>query len=523
MSRQSIIRSVEDYGKNEQGQESCGIIDLSPFKELIKKNCGLSFDEARAETLRTGILTRMSALGLASGVHYLDLLARAGDEFDKLVSLLTINETYFFREHGHLQLLTDHLVPGLLASKKANENIRIMSAGCSTGEEPYSIVMTLMEKYGDSARRLFTVLGVDIDSDAVKSARQGCYSGHSFRNFPEHLKGKYFDSPRPNVFRVKDIVSDQVEFCLLNLLSETYPDRLQGLDVIFYRNVSIYFEPEVQKSIFLNLSHLLKEDGYLIVSSTETLGHNIGVLSLVEIDNQFLYQKKVGVEIGNRRRESGHSSRPEPTARSLPFSKKPARPTFPRQGGTEPNSAGASQNTDTHERRGRGELFDEALSLARAKNYRDALNRIDEMIVQDTSFSKAYSLKASVLINLKQLDEAEQTCLICIGKEPWCLEAFLLLGMIAKIRDDDETAFKRFKEALYIQSSCWLAHFHIAEIHRLRGETNRAYREYEIVINLLKKGNAEDHGLTFFPLAFPIDQIVHLCNHNLVQLKRRMK
>jgi chemotaxis protein methyltransferase CheR len=135
----------------------------------------------------------------------------------------------------------------------------------------------------------------------------------------------------------------------------------------------------------------------------------------------------------------------------------------------------------------------------------------------------AYALKASVLINLKELEQAERICLTCIERDPWYLEAVLLLGMIEKIRNDCDAAFRRFKEALYIQSSCWLAHFYIADIHRLWGELDRARREYAIVISLLEKKDSEDHGLMFFPLSFPIEQIVHLCRHNLAQLERKPK
>ena len=500
-------------------------MDLSPFKDFIKGCCGLSFDETRAVTLETGIQERMSALGLISPVKYFKLLTLDHREFDHLVSLLTINETYFLREPGHFQLLSDSLAPRLLSSKKPNGKIRIMSAGCSTGEEPYSIVISLMEKYGNSFESLFSVIGIDIDNCAFDRARNAHYSGHSFRNFPDALKSKYFNAVAPNSFKIKDAVCNQVEFQLLNLLSDVYPESLKNLDVIFYRNVSIYFEPEVQKSIFSKLSDLLNDNGYLIVSSTETLPHNIGILSLIEIDNQFLYQKKpLSVDIGNRRKESaakrasGASVRPNPSARipaataGTPY---PARET--------PRLTSPAARTHVPERRESSELFDEALALAKGKHYHDAVTRLDALVEQSSAFIKAYTLKASVLINLKELDKAEQTCLSCIGLDPWCLEALLLLGMIAKIRSDDETAFKRFKEALYINSSCWLAHFYIAEIDRLRGELNSARREYEIVINLLKKGNIEDHGLTFFPLSFPIEQIVHLCNHNLTQLKRKLK
>ena len=177
--------------------------------------------------------------------------------------------------------------------------------------------------------------------------------------------------------------------------------------------------------------------------------------------------------------------------------------------------------TSGERRQDKHQLFDQALGYAKAKKYDDALRCLDDLIEQDAVFTKAYTLKGGVLINLKRLDEAERVCGQSIGIDQWCLEGYLLLGLIARMRSDDETARKRFKEALYIQSSCWLAHFYLAEIYRSRDEAASAYREYEIVIKLLQNGDIQDHGLAFFPLAFPADQITHLCKHNLTKLQKK--
>ena len=510
---------------------------FSPFKELIKGRCGLTFDEARTATLEDAIRQRMSRRGLTSAGAYLDCLSGDNDEFNSLVDLVTVNETYFYREPAHLRLLTDRIIPGLLATKKRGQKIRIMSAGCSTGEEPYSIVIALAEAHGDNAKALFTVIGADIDSGALKKAGLACYTRHSLRQFPEELKKKYFDQAGPNVSRLKDSVRVRAGFIPLNLMSPAYPNSLKDLDVIFYRNVSIYFEPDVQKAIFLKLSDLLNEDGYLIVSATETLSHNIGVMSLVEIDGQFIYRKKVNIDIGDRRRGPKAPTAAIPSGRDArgPFSAgnpgpigragqqaeviclAPAAKPVPVPGG----SVAQPPAERGPERREPRLLFNEALALARAKEFHASVERLDALIAMEPSFAGAYTLKASVLINLKDLETAERMCLAAIEADRWCLEAFLLLGMIAKIRGDEEAAMKWFKVALYIRSSCWLAHYYVADVCRLRGETEHACREYEIVVKLLGKGGIEDGGLTYFPLSFSIEQIVHLCNHNLLELRKK--
>ena len=504
-------------------------IDLTPFKNLIRERCGLCFEDARTASLSEGIRNRMEQRGIASYPKYLDCLISDRDEFQCLVNLLTVNETYFFREPLHLQLLTDHVIPELLSTKKTESKIRLVSAGCSTGEEPYSLVIAVMEKYGAAAKAFCTVIGADIDDDAVRKAEKGIYSTLSFRGLSEDLRERYFEPLPGNMYRIKDCIRDLVEFRKLNLLGDDYPSELSGTDVIFYRNVSIYFESDTQKHIFTKLAGLLNDNGYLFVSSTETFSHNIGVLSLVEIDGVFLYKKHVEILLDERRRPLAPKERTE-DGFSLPgrsFQVVRERPeqqsTLRCTGAAERKEVSTSVLTRSDDRRKDGPLFfDAVLSLAKEKRYEEALEKIESLIGQDPAFVKAYSLKAGILINMQRLEEAEAVCSKVIDRDLWYLEGYLLLGLISRIRNDEEGALKRFKEALYIQSSCWLAHFYLADIHASRGEVEKACREYEIVIKLLTRGDLADHGLTFFPLSFPAENMAHLCRHNLAELRRRL-
>lgn len=498
------------------------MMDLGPFKNLIKDKCGLYFDDSRVVKLSDGICARMSKVGIESQDRYLEHLLRDQDEFNDLVNLLTINETYFFREPAHLKLLVDRIVPEMLADKKPGEKIKILSAGCATGEEPYSLVMALLEKFGAGVRDSVRVIGADIDTEAVGKAIEGLFYGHSFRGFDDDLKEKYFERAASNQYKIRDVVKENVEFEKLNLLSDSYPEALRGTDVIFYRNVSIYFEPETQKNIFRNLAGLLNEKGYLFVSSTETLSHNIGILSLIELDGSFLYHKEIELSLEDRRKAALKNVGPQKNkyeikdagkfkAKAAVLPEKPNRPVQP----AAPKAQAPERRSDSHA------SFDEALALARDRKYEKALDCLDKLILQAPTFVKGHMLKAGILINMKRIEDAESACLKGIELDRLCLEGYLLLGLAAKIRNDEEMAMKRFKEALYIQSSCWLAHFYLAELYIVRGETEKACRAYEMASKILKKGGGNDHGLTFFPLSFSVDQIAHLCDHNLAKLRGR--
>lgn len=552
-------------------------MDLTPFKNLVKEKCGLVFEDEKSIILATGIHNRISQLGLGSPLDYFHYLLRDQEEFFHLVNLLTINETYFFRESIHLRVFSERLIPQLLKQRfeltgeeKERKKIKILSAGCSTGEEPYSLVITLIEKYGIGMRDFFSVIAVDIDTKAIQTAKKGIYGSKSFRNlapaaslklnfensnlkkFDDNLKSKYFKKIDDHQYEIRAFIKEMVDFQSFNLLSDFYPDTLQGIDIIFYRNVSIYFESLTQRRVFQKLSQILNEKGYLFMSSTETFLHNLGILSLIEVDGAFLYQKNVQLNVEERRksfsREQGirrgkwgvgnleASKKTEETGRlslfpysyastskilshSLPLeSPKSGENPVP-----EPQKTYVEKRKDSHLR------FNKALYLAKYKKYHEALTIVEELIEGEPPlerigafFSKAYTLKASILINLQQLEEAKKTCWKILEGNTWYLEGYLLLGLIAKIQNNEQEALRRFKEALYIQPSCWLAHFYLAEIYYIRGDRERACREYKIVMKLLEKGNLSAHGLTFFPLSFSTEQVIHLCHHNLDKLQKRL-
>ncbi|MBI5633963.1 MAG: hypothetical protein HZA15_10850 [Nitrospirae bacterium] len=476
---------------------------LKPFKSLIREKCGLSFEDSREVLLAEGIKTRLSERAVASHDAYLSLLSCEPDEFSRLLNLITVKETYFFREAVHFKILTETLIPEI-SSKTKNRKIRIVCAGCSTGEEPYSIAIALADAFGPDFSSMFSVVGFDIDEEALSRARAGVYAGHSFRAVPDHIRKGFF-SEQENGFRINDLVRGGVEFLHLNLFGDAYPEAVRNTDIIFYRNVSIYFEPEAQKRIFRSLAEMLNEKGYLFLSSAETFVHNSGLLSLVEKEGVFLYEKGVTVQVEERRKH------PDCQNRSVVA---PAKQGRAGTSAARPKYAAMRTMGEAHR------TFDRALALAEDKSYENALLLTERIISLQPSFMKAHMLRAGILINLQRLDEAETGCRHGMELDQWSLEGHLLLGLIARIRGDFEEARKRFNEAVYIKSSCWLAHFYLGEICRFEGDRQLACREFEIVIKLLEEKGFSDHGLTFFSLSFPMEQVIHLCRHNLAGMKR---
>lgn len=493
------------------------VVDLTPFKNLLLRTCGHSFEQEREQALLAALCRRMAALDIDRYEPYHTLLLRDQGELLRLTELLTVNETYFFREPDHLNLMVDTLVPEFMASRNQGP-VRILSAGCSTGEEPYTIAIMLRERFGISSERLFAITGVDIDSTVIAAAKQGVYGRGSFRGMDSTLRERYFEPYGPGKFRVCSSVRNQVAFEVVNLLGAAYPQRMQLPDIILYRNVSIYFPGQVQREIFGKLAELLVEGGCLLVGASETLYHDIGILSLVKREEVFFYLKTPPIIFEERRTSSRQFTIPE------------------RGRGRSPQPAPAyAARTDTlqnppQERRIQGrprELplpsvpldvrrsFDAAIDLAHNKQYDKALVLLDAIIEQDSTFEKAFCLKGSLLLSMSRFDESLSVCNTVLNRDPLCLEAYLMLGIIARQKGNDDDAIKRFREAIYLNASCWPAHFYTAEILFAKLDGKRARSSYESALRILEKGSLKEHGQAFFPLTFNAEQFMVICRHKL--------
>ena len=462
-------------------------MNTNAFKKLIKEKAGLAFDKSLSNLLTDEISTRMQAVGITQTELYYKHVVNDPQEFCKLLNLLTVNETYFFREPAYIKIFSENLIPTLLRQK--NFPIKILSAGCSTGEEPYTLAIALHDKYGQGFRNLFSIYGVDLDSDVILQAQQGCYPQTSFRTMNPKFTAHYFNANEKH-YTIKTVIKESVQFQTLNLLAKKFPHHLSDFDIIFYRNVSIYFDENIQKQIFTRLAEILLPSGFLIVSATETLSHDYSMLKLIELDGIFLYHKPAFME-------KIRVSPQIPTQNRIDRTKQPSLKARAMHTSTNKNLSTAN--------------YKKALVFAKTKKYQEALNMIE--VGPDTK--DALALKANILINLNEFVAAEKICDVLIQKDQLCMEAYFLLGLIAKYKDKSDQAVKKFKECIYLHDTNWLAHYYLADIYKSRGESERAAHQYQIVIKLLQKAGFEKHGLSFFPFSFSKDQMMHLCKINL--------
>lgn len=241
-----------------------------PLARALYERCGLVFDGGQAQLFRKRLERRAAERGYASPGQYLgELCRRPGDaEWEELVNLLTVNETYFFREEEHFHLLLDRFWP---AWARAGSPIRIWSAACSTGCEPYTLAMLLRERgLVGPGRAAVEILGTDVNGRVLEEARAAVYSAFSLRNTPPHYRERYFRKV-DQLYHLDPQVRQMVQVRRLNLLRPEDWVAAETFHAVLCRNVLIYFDREAKRRVVDVLTRALRPGGVFLVGRSESL------------------------------------------------------------------------------------------------------------------------------------------------------------------------------------------------------------------------------------------------------------
>ena len=262
------------------------------LREQIYKRTGMFFADSSKYLLQKRLSPRARELNFESFQKYFYFLqydARAEAEYDQIFDLITTNETYFFREPAQISAFTEEIVPEML-SRKALKKIRIWSAGCASGEEPYSIAIMLEEAglYRDAS---FEIFGSDLNQGVLTKARKGHYRENAFRSTTPELRAKYFTHEADGSWRIHDDIRNRVSFGRLNIYDEARVSLLGYLDVVFCRNVIIYFDDASKRTVIRHFYQRLVEGGYLLLGHSESLISLSTQFKLRHLKHAMVYQK----------------------------------------------------------------------------------------------------------------------------------------------------------------------------------------------------------------------------------------
>jgi chemotaxis protein methyltransferase CheR len=285
--------------------------EFETLRELLEKSAGLVHDESRRDSLTFAVAGRMEAIGVSSPTEYLAMLGGPGGapERQQLIDVVTIQETHFFRNPPQIRALRQHVLPELIRRSTAlNRPLTIWSAGCSTGEEPYSLAMLVRELMPMATREHVRIVGSDVSATALAFADAGRYGARAVQMADPIDVGRWFDVDHGS-YSVKDDVRELVDLRLHNLITEAPPFESGEVDLLLCRNVTIYFNRTTTKALMSRFHTALGDGGYLFLGHSETLWQMSEAFTLVPLGDAFVYRRDDGPQgratLPDRRTEVG--------------------------------------------------------------------------------------------------------------------------------------------------------------------------------------------------------------------------
>ena len=269
--------------------------NLKRLLEKVRAERGLDLSQYRPRYVERRVAVRLNAVGTHTYRQYAAYLDANPDEYPRLIDALTINVTQFFRDASVYDLFRDEVVPALLVAKAERRQrlIRVWSAGCATGEEPYSLAMSFLDgirrSRADSA--ILTVIGTDLDREALAKAKRGEYPIRQLSQIPIADRNRYVEVD-DEIFRIRPEVMRAVRFQYLNLFEDK---PINGIDVIFCRNVFIYFNREDQERLVALFRGALSRGGYLVLGRSERLAPALAKEFELVSGRERVYRKPVGL------------------------------------------------------------------------------------------------------------------------------------------------------------------------------------------------------------------------------------
>jgi chemotaxis protein methyltransferase CheR len=263
--------------------------------EFLYRRTGMIFTEAKRYYVERRAVDRMIATGADSFESYFGRLrGGAQGEIEHFINAFTVNETYFYREEHQLACLTSDLLAVRLRVKPRGEQIRIWSVPCSTGEEPYSIAIWLLENWPLVDQHDIEIIGSDIDTNAIAAARAGAYAKRAFMRLPPSLLEKYFEPEQDDSWKIIDDLRQSVHFTAANIVDRAQTKPHGRFDVIFCRNVLIYFDDRSRRIAAENLFETLVPGGFICLGHTESMSRISPLFEVARFADAVVYQRPPG-------------------------------------------------------------------------------------------------------------------------------------------------------------------------------------------------------------------------------------
>jgi len=497
-------------------------LDIERFRSILTLRTGLFFDETRFSLLREVLERRLAAFQGDADGYFAELEGGATTaEVLALAEELTVGETYFFRHLDQLRAYAEVALAELPLARGARP-LKVLSAGASSGEEAYSLAILAYER-GCEAGRSIEVRGIDLNPKAIERAQRGRYTAWSLRETTEDVRRRWFREVGRE-YEVLPNIKDSVRFRQGNLTTTEYP--ADEFDVIFCRNVLMYFSPEKMREVVARLTLGLASGGYLFLGHAETLRGLSLDYHLCHTHNTFYYRKKHTHERTRRPhsvptgRETQTTAADGPTLAEEPWASSNWLDTIkrtadriqalaegPTTDGPLPLNPAAPSSRRQHGR---------ALELLSRERFADALTELGDPFVNEVPEADTLLLRAVLLTHSGQLDAAQTTCAQLLELDELSAGAHYLLALCHERNGRLEAALEHDQTAIYLDPTLAMPRLHLGLVARRMNDRQTARRELTQAALLLEREDASH--LLLYGGGFGRNGLIALCRSELDRL-----
>lgn len=466
---------------------------LAQFSKVIAEQLGLYFPPERSRELAQGLINMARELGFSeteTGLQKLISTPLTNEQIKILANHLTVGETYFFREKQTFEALKEYVLPDLISScQKEHKQLIVWSAGCCTGEEPYSLAILLKEVFLDINHWNVLILATDINPTFLKKAAEGVYSEWSFRNAPVWLKDKYFQKNSAGRFEILPEIKKMVQFSYLNLAENIYTPLLfnKAINLILCRNVLMYFTSEQSQQTIQKFFAILAERGWLIVSPSELSQTLFSQFASIHSCGAILYRK----EFQNQPLQIGETDATKTESSSIILAQSPIDNEIPAifRDNSQLNSF-AMSGRDAEKKTISStpefpDVYKEAEILYQQGFYQETITKLLALVSSPQKSSKIFNLLAQAYANQGNLAEALAWCQKAITSNRLDAGCYYLQATILQESGQIEEALVALRRAIYIEPNFVLAHFTLGILTLEQQRRSEAAKHFENTLLLL--------------------------------------
>jgi chemotaxis protein methyltransferase CheR len=466
---------------------------------LIAAKLGLYYPQERYHDMERNLRSAAKAFGYHSLQDFCQWLLAAlltQQQISEIAAHFTVGETYFFRHIEYFNILENHILTKLISDRyKKSRKLTIWSAGCSTGEEPYSLAILLHRLIPDILKWNIKIIATDINQQFLQQATEGIYGEWSFRGVPENIKEKYFSRTTNIRYQLSDEIKSMVQFYPLNLADEIYRingNQLVDVDIILCRNVLIYFYPEVVKKVLTQIYNILAPDGWLIMSPSETNLPKQPIFYPISYSGVTLFSKNANHEYqGKKMLAEDSNAQITSITQQLPI-------VFPCNNEKSPNPVISNpavlknqkiiHSTVVIPEKAELSIYQKALLMFQEAKYIQVVEYLAASLkanLADSNTGQIFSLLADSYLKLGRFQEALYWCQQAINIDKTNYRYHYLQATIILEQGDVSAAADAFKHVLFLNHQCIMAHFILGNIFKLHNNTKNAAKHFNNALDLL--------------------------------------